>query len=83
LDYDVAVAVVAVVVEIGAAEAGGADGDLKFRRGRGREGARFLGFVSLGWYEGGNRWVVRCGGLLRRGGLRRGFVDRLSLSLLP
>jgi hypothetical protein len=56
LDYDVAVAVVAVVVEIGAAETGCADGDLKFCRGRGKEGARFLEFVSLGWYESGDGW---------------------------
>ena len=60
---DVAVAEVGEVVEVGAAEAGGEDGDLDFAGGGGREGAGCLRRAWVSWF-----WVLDINDVVLGGG---------------
>lgn len=71
---DVAVAEVVVVVQVGAAEAGGGDLDEDGGGGERGDGAGFLGGLEGGDGDvGGGGGDERCGGRGRRGGRRLGL----------
>lgn len=59
-DNDVAVAVVIVVVQVGAAETGGLNSDLDFVGGRSRKLSRFLCVVSAVYYVCWQRELTMC-----------------------